>query len=73
MENDVFHRAYLESMQRGRSFPTMRLWGAVEDKLRVGLSSIWADLFVDPNQDLDACIHKHLDPLAKRLNITLGN
>jgi multiple sugar transport system substrate-binding protein len=75
-ENDVFHRAYfqyLQSIQRGQSFPTMRLWGAVEDKLRVGISSIWADLFVDPDQDLDVCIHKYLDPLAERLNITLGN
>jgi multiple sugar transport system substrate-binding protein len=73
MENDVFHRAYLQSMQRGRSFPTMRLWGSVEDKLRVTLSNIWADLFADPNQDLDDCLHKHLDPLALRLNIVLGN
>ena len=74
VENDVFHRAYvqyLQSMQRGRSFPSIRLWGAVEDKLRAGLSNIWADLFANPNQDLDTCIHKHLDPLAGRLNIAL--
>jgi len=51
----------------------MRLWGAVEDKLRVGLGSIWADLFANPDQDLDTCIHKHLDPLAARFNMTLGN
>jgi ABC-type glycerol-3-phosphate transport system substrate-binding protein len=73
MENDVFHLAYLQAIQRGRSFPTMRLWGAVEDKLRVGLGSIWADLFANPDQDLDTCIHKHLDPLAARFNMTLGN
>lgn len=71
MENDVFHLAYLQSIQRGRGFPTMRLWGAVEDKLRVSLSNIWDELFNKPDQDLDACIHKHLDPIARRLNIVL--
>ena len=76
LEDDAFHRVYLQylqSMQRGRSFPTIRLWGAVEDKLRAGLGNIWADLFANPNQDLDACIHKHLDPLAQRLNLVLEN
>jgi len=73
MNQHEFHRAYLQSMQRGRSFPSIRLWGAVEDKLRVGFGNIWADLFANPNQDIDACLHKHLDPLAERLNLTLGN
>jgi hypothetical protein len=73
MENDDYHRAYLQAIQRGRSFPTMRLWGAIEDKLRTGLGNIWIDLFFNPDQDLDACIHKHLDPIAVHLNMTLGN
>jgi multiple sugar transport system substrate-binding protein len=73
MANDDYHRAYLEAIQRGRAFPTMGLWGAIEDKLRAALGNIWIDLFANPNQDLDACIHKHLDPIAQRLNITLGN
>ncbi len=76
VESDPFHRAYfqyLQSIQRGQSFPTMRLWGAIEDQLRAGLGSIWIDLFANPNQDLDTCIQKHLHPIAQRLNITLGN
>ncbi len=72
-ESDIFHRTYLESMQISRSFPTIRLWGSMEDKLIVEISSIWAELFADPNQDLDACLHKHFDPLAQRLNNTFGN
>jgi hypothetical protein len=34
-------------------------------------SNIWKDLFADPEQDLNACLHRHLDPLAQRLNILL--
>ena len=72
-ENDIFHRTYLQSLQNSRSFPTVRLWGSMEDKLIVEISAIWAELFANPNQDLDACLHKHFDPLAQRLNNTLGN
>lgn len=72
-KDDIFHRTYLQSMQISRSFPTIRLWGSMEDKLIVEMSNIWTTLFENPDQDLDICLHKHLDPLAQRLNNTLGN
>lgn len=72
-EENIFHRTFLQSMQTSRSFPCIRLWGSIEDKLIVEISKIWAELFADPDQDLDACLHKHLDPLAQRLNILLEN
>ncbi len=73
VESDVFHRTFLQAIQGGRSLPTLRLWGLVEDKLVAELVSIWAALFADPNQDLDTCLHRHLDPLVERLNIILQN
>jgi len=73
VEGDPFQRTYLEALLRGRSFPTIRLWGSVEDKLIVETARIWQELFANPDQDLEACLHKHLDPLAQRLNILLGN
>ena len=73
VENDPFHRVYLQALQTGRSFPTIRVWGSLEEKLVQEISSIWGELFANPTQDLDACLHKHLDPLAQRLNPALGN
>jgi ABC-type glycerol-3-phosphate transport system substrate-binding protein len=73
VKTDIFHRTYLQAMQRSRSFPSVRLWGAMEDKLIAEISNIWAELFAHPNQDLDECLHRHFDPLAQRLNTTLGN
>ena len=73
VENDVFHRTFLEALQHGRGFPTIRLWGSVEDKLVHEIATIWAELFANPDQDLDACLHKHFDPLARRLDVVLGN
>ena len=72
-ESDPFHHAYLQALQTGRAFPTIRIWGSIEDKLVNEISDIWTALFADPNQDLDECLHRHFDPLAKRLNEVLGN
>jgi len=76
MENDISHRTYsqyLQSMQRGRSFPTMRLWGSMEERLVVEISMIWAELFANIVPNLDECLHRHLDPLAERLNSALSH
>lgn len=72
-ESNIFHRTYLRAMQNGKSYPTIRLWGAIEEKLIAEISNIWAELFANPDQDLDICLHRHFDPLAERLNKTLGN
>lgn len=72
-QKDVFNLTYLQAFQAGRSFPTLRLWGSIEDKLIPVLSNIWAELFANPGQDLDFCLHENLDPLANRLNRVLGS
>jgi ABC-type glycerol-3-phosphate transport system substrate-binding protein len=73
LEKDIFHHAYVQALQNGRDFPSIRLWGAVEDKLVLEISRIWAELFANPDADLDTILCKHLDPLAQRLNVVLGN
>lgn len=73
IETNVFHRTYIHAMQTGLSFPTMRLWGSIEDKLTTTIAKIWEELFNDPSQDLDTCLHRHFDPLAARLNVVLEN
>ncbi|PKN91553.1 MAG: hypothetical protein CVU44_18380 [Chloroflexi bacterium HGW-Chloroflexi-6] len=73
VKNDIFERTFLQALQTGRSFPTIRLWGSIEEKLVVCIRNIWADLFANPSQDLDSCLHKYLDPLASHLNNVLDN
>lgn len=73
MEGNIFHRTYLQTLQTGRTYPAMRLWGSIESKLNFEITSIWKELFCDPQQDLEVCLHSHLDPLAERLNLALGN
>jgi multiple sugar transport system substrate-binding protein len=67
--SDIFQRTWLDVLQTGQSFPTVRLWGSIEEKLNQVIANIWAELFADPSEDLDGCLHRHLDPLVERLNL----
>jgi ABC-type glycerol-3-phosphate transport system substrate-binding protein len=59
-------------LMHGRSFPPMRLWGLIEEKLTAALGSLWAKtLTAAPDDSLDALIKAELEPLAARLNKTL--
>jgi ABC-type glycerol-3-phosphate transport system substrate-binding protein len=73
IENNIFHHTYLQALQNGRSYPTIRLWGSIEEKLIAEIAKIWAELFANPDADLDVILHKHFDPLANRLNVVLEN
>ena len=73
IEDDIFHRTYLQALQHGRGVPTMRLWGSIEDRLVAEIATIWAELFARPETDLAECLSRHFHPLAQRLNIVLGN
>ncbi len=52
----------------GRSFPTIRLWGLVEDRLTAVLNAIWNDVLAGQEQELDEILQRHLEPLAQRLD-----
>jgi multiple sugar transport system substrate-binding protein len=62
----------IEGLKTGRSFPVTRAWGLMEDRLTRELSLLWTDVFNNPGCDLLALIAKRLDPLARRLDLVLG-
>jgi len=45
----------------------------VEDKLSTNFAQIWSDIYTKPDDSLDAILSRHLDVLAKRLDMTLGS
>jgi hypothetical protein len=51
------------------------IYGNGPDVSSIGSSWIasLAAMFANPDTDLDVILHKHLDPLAQRLNVVLGN
>lgn len=62
-----------QALRSGRAFPTLRLWGLVEEKVSAVLARVWSDVLAAPEANLDTLIHKHLDPLTMQLNRTLAN
>lgn len=61
-----------QGLKTGRSFPVTRSWGLMEDRLTTELAALWAETLAHPNLNLDAAIEKRLTPLAKRLDLVLG-
>ena len=60
-------------LQKGRPFWPLPLWGLVEDKLSLALGNIWEELLAESPAELEVILDRHLEPLARRLGITLSN
>lgn len=65
---DPSYQVLVKALESGRSLPTIRLWGLIEERLTAAFGSLWEKILADPNPDLDALINAELDPLAQRLN-----
>jgi multiple sugar transport system substrate-binding protein len=59
-------------LRTGRSFRVTRSWGLMEDRLTTALAGVWADVLAGAEADLDGVIRRRLEPLAKRLDLVLG-
>ncbi len=60
------------TLQNGRSYPSVKLWGLIEDRLIDALLGVRSDVLSNPQADIPAIIQQRLLPLAKKLNITLS-
>ena len=66
-------KAIVTALQTGRSYRSLERWGVVEDKLAPALVEIQSEVMANPTNDLDAIIFRHLDPVAEKLDLILGN
>jgi multiple sugar transport system substrate-binding protein len=70
--DDASHRVMVQALRTGRSFPAIRLWGLIEDKLTTTFTRLSAEILDQPAPDIDALLDKYLGPLAEQLNNTLS-
>ena len=68
---EPFYQVLSRGLQTGRSFPAMRLWGLIEDRLVPALGNIWEKVLAEPDPPIATIIQTELEPLARRLNQTL--
>ncbi len=69
---DPLYQQAAQALRSGRSFPAIRVWGLIEDKLINALDQIWQELFSPSAPEIDQLLDKYLVPLARQLNRTLG-
>ena len=79
---DAFQRVFPNShplspaLQRailhGKPYRATQLWGRVERLLGQVLENVASEVRDDPNRDLEAVLSRYLDPLARRLEMTLA-
>lgn len=64
--SDPYWKLAARGLRTGRTFPAIRLWGLVEDRLTAGFTAVWNDVLAGmaPRAALEA----HLAPLAERLD-----
>jgi ABC-type glycerol-3-phosphate transport system substrate-binding protein len=69
---DPRNRVMAETLQIGRSYPSLRKWGAIEDRLARDLLWLWNSLLSNPDQDLESLVKSCIKAAARRLVVTLG-
>ena len=73
IETLPFYGPVVETLQRGRSFRKIKLWGLVEERLMNAITEIWQALYAKENADIDAEIERVLGPMERRLQLTLSD
>ena len=71
-KNEIY-KALASAAVSGRTFPTMSLFGLLEQKLSGMLEQIWRQLRQDPDQDVESLVREIVTGLVRRLNATLGS
>ena len=69
---DPLWQVTASGMQNGRGFLITRAWGLMEDRLTNEFAALWKDILTQPDLVLAAAVARRLEPLAKRLDLVLG-
>jgi multiple sugar transport system substrate-binding protein len=60
------------AIQTGHSYPAVKLWGLIEDKLVSALLQMGAEILMHPNTDLENIVQQYILPTTHRINLTLS-
>ncbi len=63
---DPWWMTAVRAIRTGRTYPSIRLWGLVEDRMTAGLWAVWTDVLA--GEAPRAVLARHLVPLAERLD-----
>jgi multiple sugar transport system substrate-binding protein len=67
------HNAVMQSASHGRVYHTVPLWRRIEYQLAQELGACLQETNEKPAENPETILRAHMEPLARRLNLTLGN
>jgi ABC-type glycerol-3-phosphate transport system substrate-binding protein len=67
------HDAIMLAAHKGRAYHNIQLWHRIEHQLSQELSAVVNEAYESPSIDSGTILRAHLEPLARRLNVTLEN
>jgi len=70
--SDPLFKAVIAGMRDADTFPMTRAWGLMEDRLSTEFAYLWEEVLNNPNLNLEALIARRLEPMARRLDLVLG-
>ncbi len=73
LEAEPFYGPVVQTLLKGRSFHRIKLWGLIEERLSSALTEIWQALYANENADIEEEIARVMDPLERRLQLTLSD
>lgn len=72
LENPL-HDTVMQSAKHGRAYHTVSLWRKIEYQIAQELGACLQDAVAKQNETSEAILRAHIEPLARRLNLTWGN
>ena len=73
LSTDPHYQTIFRALSKGRAYPSVPLWGVIEQKLLNAVSNTWDTLLSQENPDIDAVIDENFAPLARRLELSLNS
>lgn len=69
--NDPNYEILVKTILSGRAYGASPFWNIVEERLSRAIVQLWPEYFATPGVDANAFLATRLEPLARRINITL--
>jgi multiple sugar transport system substrate-binding protein len=69
--SETYWQIAAQALLSGRTFPSIRLWGVIEDRLAVGMDAVWKDVLAHPGADPQDALVRFLAPLCQRLDLMM--
>jgi multiple sugar transport system substrate-binding protein len=72
LKPESLNRTFQQAVKTGRPYRAVPLWRRIEYQLGQELVLIREEVMGDPQANIEEILHRHLDPLARRMDLTLG-